>query len=114
MNDQKTAVVDPVAGVFCPDGLAPGRIVVTVPENPDPRRQRYSGLPETPLRMATAEELVAYDAAQGDGQLEQQYADPVLRTTLLWTLTRLLGHTPSAAEKATAKAEWKAIRKALG
>ena len=63
MANVKTAVVDPVTGMFCEDGMAPGRIVVSVEENPDPQLHRYSGDPLKPLRLATpAEQTAATDA----------------------------------------------------
>lgn len=45
-----TAVVDPVTKQFCADGMASGRIVVTVPRNPDPRTEQYSGNPANPIQ----------------------------------------------------------------
>jgi hypothetical protein len=63
MAEQKTAVVDPAALTFCEDGMASGRIVVQVPDNPDPRRHRYSGDPLNPIRDATLDELAAAVAA---------------------------------------------------
>lgn len=64
MSEPITAVVDPATGMFCSDGLQNGRIVVTVPWNPDPRKDRYSGNPADPFRAATAQEITDYDAAR--------------------------------------------------
>jgi hypothetical protein len=46
-------------------GLSPTQIRVVTDRWPNPRLERYSGDPESPIREATSEELAAYDAARG-------------------------------------------------
>src|ERR1035437_4409102 len=59
MSEQITAVVDPITSMFCEDGMAIGRIIVNVPNNPDSVNQRYSGDPINPIRIATPAEISA-------------------------------------------------------
>jgi hypothetical protein len=96
----------------CEPGLSPGQIRVVVQHPPNPRLERYTGNPDAPFRNATPAEIVAWDAAVQNERAEKRLTVDV-RATILWALTRILGRTPTAAERQTARDEWKAIRKSL-
>jgi hypothetical protein len=107
-----TAIVDPVTNQFCDDGMAPGRIVVSVPDTPTPRLQRYSGDSANPFRDATQQEIAAYDASKVAARVAA-IMTPEQTAFMQWVLTRLLGRTPAAQELSTARAELGAIYKSI-
>ena len=45
----------------CVPGLSPGQIRVVLDRVPDKRRERYSGTPASPFRVATTQEIIDYD-----------------------------------------------------
>ena len=112
MGTPITAVVDPITGLFCENGMMQGRITIVVSDNPDARLQRYSGDPANPVRKATAQEIAVYDAAALDAKV-MAIMTPEQKTFVLWALTRFLGHSPSPQEFGTAKAEIGAIYKTV-
>lgn len=109
---QITAIIDPVTNQFCIDGMAPGRVVVTVPDTPSPRTQRYSGDPENPFRDATQQEISNYDAAIVSTRVAS-IMTPEQTAFMTWVLTRLLGRTPTAQELTTARTEIGTIYKTI-
>ena len=104
MAERMTAVVD-LSGEFCEDGMKPGRTVVTVPRNPDPSRERYSGNPANPFVEKTPHEQAQHKKKkkdeQGSALWDAQYADVVAAT-----LSVSLGHDPTPSELAAAKTYW--------
>jgi len=96
MSEHKTAVVDPVTRLFCEDGMKPGRIVVPVPDNPDPRRNYYSGDPDTPIASWTDAQVAARDEARrfaAERQIRDDWtpdADNVVIEALLADLPSLI------------------------
>lgn len=52
--------------------------------------------------------------AEKDAQALVEATRQAIKTTVVWTLRRLLGRTPTAAEIQTARDEWVAVWKALG
>jgi len=105
---QKTAVVDPATGLFCEDGLADGRIVVAVAENPDPKLHRYSGDPQAPVRSATDAEIAAQAAAQADARAAREFGELRAVRALALVVGDLAGKT-GAQMAALVRAELKAI-----
>ena len=108
MSEQKTAVADPVTGLFCEDGMKPGRIVVPVPDNPDPRRHRYSGDPEDPIRDATPSEIAYADAATATVREQAAFDEFRILKALALVVADLTGKTP-AQMAALVKARYRAL-----
>lgn len=101
-----TAVVDPATNLFCEDGMSAGRVVVSVPVNPDARAQRYSGNPASPFRVATAQEMTDYDAARVAAAASAQFdGNQLFRAKAISDLAKTLNVQPSALTAAQIAAE---------
>lgn len=101
---------------FCDFTAGPGESVVVVPEDfiVDRRTERYDAASPTRRRPATPEELASHAAAEADAEAAQQQAARAIKATVVWTLRRLLGRTPTAEEIRQARDEWVAVWKVLG
>ena len=110
-----TAVADVSTSKWCPDGLAPGRIVVSVPTNPDVRLHRYTGDPANPIRNATAQEIADADAEQADAVAKREIDNArALRAMLITGLWGRLNRQPTVPEIAAERTRFIAVYKALG
>jgi len=105
----KTSVVDTVTLLFHDDGRTNANtIVVTVPDNPDPLRHRYSGNPADPIRNATAQELLDAATAKAEGDATRALNGERLVKALALVVGDLTGRTP-AQMAAAVKAKYKGL-----
>lgn len=93
--ENKTAIVDPKTMCFCEDGMKPGRIVVLVPDNPDPRLHRYTGNPQSAMRAATAEEIAEHDAMMDTARADAALSEIRVVRALALVVGDLTGKTPA-------------------
>jgi hypothetical protein len=101
-------------GYFEPDFDATTEGLVEFDEgNPDPIRERFDATSPTNRRPATAAEIAAVAAADADAALNVEASRLDIKTTVVWTLKRILGRNPTLAEINAAKTEWIAVRKAI-
>ena len=96
MAEQMTAIVD-AAGEFCDDGMKPGRTVVSVPRNPDPLRERYSGDANNPIVAKTPNEIAA-SVADAKTRANDQLWTPTMDALVTAILHNVHGKPPSAAD----------------
>lgn len=64
-------------------------------------------------RPATTEELQASVDAKLQAEVDREGNQKAIKATMIWTLKKLLGHSPTPAEIAAARAEWIAIYKQI-
>jgi hypothetical protein len=76
---------------------------------PDVTAEVFDATSPTWTRRATPEELAAFLAAHRAETADGAVADAATRTTIIWTLSRMLGHAPTPAEIQAAAVEWRAI-----
>lgn len=81
-------------------------------ELPDRRLHRYDGVGGK--RLATAEELAAYDTATEDTRIAGELNESkLIRAVAFVLLARILGRTPTAQERLQFAADVKAVYKSL-
>ena len=84
---------------------------MTVPRRPDPRRERYTGDPGDPIRLATSDEIAAQEIAElarTDAASLSGRAD--LITTMVWAFELKHDRLPTRVEARSAMARWKKLR----
>ncbi len=114
-GDGITAVVKLATNEFIEQGSLDDVLVlrVRVPRNPDPRRERYSGDVNDPIRVATAEEITAYDSKWKDDRVEVAFHSVELRAVLYTAMWFVFNRPPTDAEIADAKVRFRQVFKAL-
>lgn len=105
MSERITAIVDPMTGEFCSDGMKPGRQIIDVPRNPDPHRERYSGNPANPFVEKTPNEQNDHARKQREAAATAQW-DAGDRDIVLSVLAATLGHPPTPQDEASAKSAY--------
>ena len=95
-----TAVVNTDTNEFLSQGHVPDstHIVVTVPRNPSPRIEKYSGNPADPFTAKTQAEIDGWNAAKKDDRVEALIEDLTFRVLAKW-IAQLHGLTPAQARQ---------------
>jgi len=79
----------------------------------DPRRFRYDAAAPSKIRPATLAEIAADIAAARDEASDSQTNRAEIAAMLEFVLRRVLGTTPTPAQRAAARAEYKQILRAI-
>lgn len=111
-----TTIVNIGSNEFIADGheVDAQYIRVTVPRNPDPTREKYSGDPLNPIAAKSAGEITAAADAAKDVELTAVFDNvKALKAVAVAALWGRLGHQPTAPEIAAERARILAIYKAL-
>lgn len=117
--DTITAIVDTQTGEFLERGHAPDAryVAVTLPRNPDPLRETYSGDKAAPFAPKSATDIAAAIDAIKDAEAGAAFdTNKTLKAVALSNLGRALGKSPAAltaAEIATERTRILAIYKGL-
>lgn len=114
-----TSIVDTQTNEFCPQGheIDARYICVSVPRNPDPAKEKYSGDPANPIVAKTPAEITAAHDAAVDAVVSSSFeAGKLLKAVVISTEAYRLGKAPgtlTTADLAAAKARIVAIYKGL-
>ena len=111
-----TAIVDTQTGEFLDSGRAEdARFVrVTVPRNPDPATEKYSGNPGDPIAAKSGVEIAAFASARADADAAMQFdGTKMLKAVVIAALWGRLGRQPTPAEIATERTRILSVFKAL-
>lgn len=94
-----TVIVDTQTNTFMPLGHAEDAryVKVTVPRNPDPVTEKYSGNPGDPIAAKTAQEIADYFAALSDADASATYeTNKLIKAVAISYEAYRLGKNPAA------------------
>lgn len=89
-------------------------VVITIPRNPDPTLERYTGNPANPFRPATAQEIADSETVKVDSTaVKVANSDLAIKATVITSLWGRLGKQPTNAEIDAELSRWRDVYKTL-